>query len=270
MRLQPEDIQLLDVERIIRSRGGKWVPHFLIVFLKHLIHEDFLNTFLKEGFVGVDFCIGTLEYVGAKIKVEGIENLPKDGRCYTFVSNHPLGGVDGVALGSIIGQAYQGKIKYFVNDLLMNLKGLAPLCVPVNTIGHNSRQFPHIVDEAFQSDNQILMFPATLCSRLIDGKIQDLPWKKGFITKSIQTHRDVIPVHFIGQNSPRFYRVARLCKWLRIKFNLAMLLLPDELYHSKGKEYTVRIGKPIPWQFFDQSKTSTEWAQYVRSEAYKL
>jgi putative hemolysin len=181
-----------------------------------------------------------------------------------------LGAIDGVTLGGIIGRASGGRVKYLVNDLLMNLKGLAPLCIPINKMGAQARNFPQQVEGAFRSDNHIIMFPAGLCSRLIDGEIHDIPWRKAFIQKSIQSERDIVPVHFIGENSPRFYRVAQWCKRLHLKFNFAMTLLPDEMYRSQGKHYIVRFGKPIPYTTFDHSRTPNEWAQWVQDEVYKI
>ncbi len=259
----------IDLERIIRGRAGNRVPGFVIRWLKRLIHEDFINDYLLKGKEGVDFCEGVVEQLGVTLTVSGLENLPDEGR-FTFVSNHPLGAIDGVTLGGVVGRRYQGRVKYLVNDLLMNLKGLAPLCVPINKLGSQSRDLPRLVQEAFDSDNHIIMFPAGLCSRLINGEIHDIPWGKAFITKSVQSKRDVVPVHFIGQNSPRFYRVAKWCKRLGIKFNLAMLLLPDEMYKSRGRHYDVHIGAPIPYQTFDKSRSATAWALWVEDEVYKL
>ncbi len=259
----------IDIETIVRKNGGNRVPRFVISWLKRLVHEDFINEFLKRGHEGVEFCEGVIEYLGVTLTVEGLENLPEEGR-FTFVSNHPLGAIDGVTLGGIIGRKYNGRIKYLVRELLMNLKGLAPLCIGINKLGGQSRDLPRQIDEAFKSDNHIIMFPAGLCSRLINGEVHDIPWGKAFITKSVQTQRDIIPIHFIAQNSPRFYRVANWCKRLGIKFNLAMLLLPDEMYRSRGKHYVVRFGKPIPYQTFDRSRSNAEWALWVEDEVYKI
>ena len=65
-----------------------------------------------------------------------------DGRRFTFVSNHPLGGADGVILGAILGRHYDGRICYLANDLLMNLTGIAPLFVPINKTGRQVANFP--------------------------------------------------------------------------------------------------------------------------------
>ena len=265
--------QVLDLEQIIRSRAGsraKYIPQFLIEWFKKAAHQDFINGYLKEGYVGVEFCENSLKYLGVELEVKGLENLPKDGRKYTFVSNHPLGAIDGVTLGAVIGKEYEGKVKYLINDLLMNLKGLAPLGIPINKIGGQARNLPKLIDEAFHSENQMLVFPAGLCSRKIDGKIQDLPWGKAFVAKSRQTGRDIIPIHFEGQNSERFYKVAEWQKKLGLKFNIAMLMLPDEMYKSTGRKYKVTFGKPIPVETLDRTKTDIEWAQDIRRIVYEL
>lgn len=265
--------QVLDLEQIIRSRAGKkakYIPQFLINWFKKAAHQDYINEYLKEGYVGVEFCENCLKYLGVELEVAGLENLPKDGRKLTFVSNHPLGAIDGVTLGAIIGKEYDGKVKYLLNDLLMNLKGMAPLGIPINKIGGQARNLPRLIDEAFHSENQMLVFPAGLCSRKIDGKIQDLPWGKAFVAKSRKTGRDIVPIHFEGENSKRFYRVAQWQKRLGLKFNIAMLLLPDEMYRSAGRKYKITFGKPIPVSLLDSSKTDAQWAQEIRNTAYQL
>lgn len=266
-------IKEIDIDSIVRKRAGrraKFIPRWLTGLLAKIIHQDFINTYLRQGRQGVDFCRGVVDYVGADITVEGKENLPSDGRLCTFVCNHPLGAIDGVTLGWVIGEHYEGKIKYLVNDLLMNLDGLAPLCIPVNKIGGQSRSLPAAVEATFSSDCHVIMFPAGLCSRMQDdGSIRDIPWNKAFVVKSVQHQRDIVPIHFLGQNSGRFYAVARWCKRLHLP-NFAMALLPDEMYRSRGKHFTVRIGKPIPWQHFDGTRTPLEWGRWVQDRVYEI
>lgn len=253
---------------------AKKVPGFVRRWLKRIIHQDEVNAFLWESRdkKGVEWLEATMKYLDITLVIKGKENLPDpdDGRLYTFVSNHPLGGEDGVALGAVIGRHYDGRFRYMVNDLLMNLPGLAPLCIPINKTGSQNRQFPAMVEKGFRSDNHMLMFPAGLCSRKINGQIHDLPWSKTFVTKSVETHRDVVPIHFGGRNSNRFYRIANICKRLGLKVNIAMLYLVDEMYKNTHKTFEVTIGKPIPWQTFDRSKTPLQWAQYVEDIVYKL
>ena len=265
--------QILDIEQVIRNKAGKKadrIPKFVINWFKKFMHLDFINGFLKEGYVGVEFCEKGLEYLGVEIEVEGLENLPKDGRKYTFASNHPLGAIDGVTLGAVIGKEYDGNIKYLMNDLLMNLKGMAPLGIPINKFGGQARALPKLLNEVYESDCQMLIFPAGLCSRKIDGKIQDIEWGKSFVKKSRDTGRDIVPIHFDGENSKRFYRIATWQKRLGLKFNFAMMLLPSEMYKSKGRKYKITIGKPIAISSLDRSKTDHEWAQEIRKHVYEL
>ena len=267
----------IDIDKVLKEKMGakaKWVPRPAVKWLKNLIHEDWLNQFLwdNQDVKGTPWLEACVKYVDMHVDVKGLENLPPkdDGRLYTFVSNHPLGGIDGVTLGSILGRQYDDRFRYLVNDLLMNLPGLAPLCIPINKTGSQSRNFPAMVEAGFASDNHILMFPAGICSRNQNGVIRDVAWKKTFITKSVQTHRDVIPIHFGGQNSAKFYRIANIGDRLKLKFTIATLWLVDEMYKNRGKTFPVTIGKPIPWQTFDKSKTPAQWAQFVQDEVYKL
>ena len=267
----------IDIDEIVRGKAGakaRFVPRFVLSWLKRIIHQDEVNEFIlgegdKQGMPWLDDC---MEYLGTKLNVKGLENLPddSDGRLFTFVSNHPLGGPDGVALGHLLGHRYDGRIKYLVNDLLMNLHGLAPFFVPINKTGKQSRDFPRLVEAVFNSPNHIIMFPAGLCSRRINGQIHDLPWQKTFITKSVETRRDIVPIRFNGRNSDFFYRIANVGKRLGLKFNIAMLYLVDELYKNRGKTFDVTIGKPIPYSTFDKSRKPQEWAAYVEDIVYKL
>ena len=266
----------IDIKKVLQSKMGakaKFVPGFLVNWLKRVVHEDQVNAYLWDSRdkSGVDWLEECVRYLDMTLDIKGKENLPDpaDGRLYTFVSNHPLGGEDGVALGAIIGRHYDGRFRYLVNDLLMNLPGLAPVCIPINKTGNQSRNFPAMVEAGFQSDNHMLMFPAGICSRKHDGVISDIPWKKTFVSKSVEYQRDVVPIHFSGQNSNKFYRLANFSD-KHLPFNLAMLFLVDEMYKNVHKTFHITIGKPIPWQTFDKSKTPTEWAQYVREKVYSL
>ncbi|WP_455095100.1 1-acyl-sn-glycerol-3-phosphate acyltransferase [Prevotella koreensis] len=267
----------IDVGEILRSKMGakaRFVPSPLVSWLKRIAHQDEVNKFLWDNreLVGTPWLEECVRYLDMTLEVEGEENLPPkdDGKLYTFVSNHPLGGIDGVALGSIIGRKYDDKFRYLVNDLLMNLPGLAPLCIPINKTGNQSRNFPTMVETGFKSDNHMLMFPAGLCSRRKKGIVRDLTWKKTFISKSVEYHRDVVPIHFGGQNSDFFYRLANFSDSYLKKVNVAMLFLVDEMYKNVHKKFRVKFGKPIPWQTFDKSKSPMEWAKFVYDRVYEL
>ena len=266
----------IDIEKVLKDKMGakaKFVPGFLVRWLKRIVHQDEINAFLWESRdkTGVEWLEACVRYLDIKLEIEGKENLPAadDKRLYTLVSNHPLGGQDGVALGAIVGRHFDGRFRYLVNDLLMNLPGLAPLCIPINKTGSQSRNFPAMVKAGFESNNHMLMFPAGLCSRRHNGLIRDIPWSKTFISKSVEYQRDIIPIHFSGQNSNFFYRLANFSDRF-LPFNLAMVFLADEMYKNVHKSFQIKIGKPIPWQTFDKSKSPQEWAQFVREQVYSL
>ncbi len=267
----------IDINEILKGKMGakaKYVPAPVVSWLKKIAHQDEVNKFLWDSreLTGTPWLEECVRYLDMTLEFEGEENLPSkdDGKLYTFVSNHPLGGIDGVALGSIIGRKYNSRFRYLVNDLLMNLPGLAPLCIPINKTGSQSRNFPAMVETGFQSDYHMLMFPAGLCSRKINGEIRDLPWKKTFLSKSIEYKRDIVPIHFSGQNSNFFYRLANFSDRHIKKVNIAMLFLVDEMYKNVHKTFKVSFGKPIPWQTFDKSKSPMEWVKFVYDRVYEL
>lgn len=269
--------KVIDIARVLEEKMGRksrFVPRWAVDRLRSLVHEDEVNAFLRDSadLVGVPWLDACVRYLGLTLHVEGRENLPSpnDTKRYTFVSNHPLGGIDGVALGSVIGGHLGGDFRYLVNDLLMHLPGLAPLCIPINKTGSQSRAFPAMVEAVFGGPHHVMMFPAGLCSRKINGQIRDIPWSKTFVTKSRQTGRDIIPIHFDGQNSPRFYRIANICKTLGLKVNLAMLFLVDEMYRNRGKTFHITIGKPIDHTTLDNSKTAKQWARHIQDIVYQL
>ena len=255
----------IDIAKTLRDKFGEKTPRWILRFAKRILHEDFLNEFFRKGYTGVEFAEKALEYMHVTLQVEGMDRIPAEGH-FTVASNHPLGGHDALALVSLFGRRFDGNIRVMVNDFLMVLKQLNGIFVPVNKVGAQSRDLSARTDAIFSSDAQVLFFPAGKCARRIDGKIQDPTWKKTFITKSVETHRDIIPMHFYGRNSRRFYFVDWIGKVTGVnkKFPLAMILLVDEMYRAQGKTYRVVIGDPIPWQTFDSSKRPAEWAAWMK------
>ena len=269
--MQDTEQYTIDVGEIFRSKLGEKTPKWLIRLGRRLLHEDFLNAFFRKGYTGVEFAEKALEYMHVTLQVEGLEKVPTD-RLVTVASNHPLGGDDALALVSIFGRIYDSNIRVMVNDFLMVLKQLSGVFVPVNKMGGQSRSLSAQTDGIFHSDAQVLMFPAGKCARRVQGKIQEQPWKKTFLTKSIETHRDIVPMHFYGRNSWRFYFVDWIGKVTGVnkKFPLAMALLVDEMYRAQGKTFRVVIGAPIPWQTFDNTRKPLEWAEWIKQRVETL
>lgn len=270
---EKDGILQIDVEKVLASKNpslARTIPSFLINYLKRIIHQDEINILLRENghLRDSDFVNATLQYMGTTYKVYGRENIPSSGR-FIFVSNHPLGGLDGLVFINELSKFFSN-IRFPVNDILMNLTNLSGIFLPVNKHGAQAKDAIRQLEEAYASDCQILYFPAGLCSRKKKGKIEDLVWQKSFITKAIQHRRDIVPAFFSGRNSDFFYNLANIRLFLRIKGNIEMLYLPDEMFRQKGKDISLVFGKVIPWQTFDHSRSPAGWAEWVKSRCYEL
>jgi putative hemolysin len=263
-------INVQDIIDTKAPRAAKKIPKFVVRGLAKLINQGGVNKFLEYNGCArdVDFMNNAVKYFDINLQVTGENNLPDIGTRCIFASNHPLGGMDGVCLSSYLGNHYQRKIKYLVNDILYFLEPLRDIFIPINKHGAQNRSAARILSEVLASNDQIITFPAGMCSRKIKNVICDLEWKKMFIVKAIEYKRDIVPVYFEGRNSDLFYNLANIRKKLGIKFNIEMLFLPRELFKAKGSTFTIRFGKPVSWQMFDSSKSPQEWADWIKRIVY--
>ena len=265
--------QTIDVKSVLYAKNpvlARAIPGFVINYLKRIVHQDELNEFLRKygHLKDSELIAAGLQHFEIKFKVSGTENIPGSGR-FIFVSNHPLGGLDGLVFINELSKHFKN-IKFPVNDILTNIKNLSGIFLPVNKHGGQAKEAAVMIEEAYSSDSQILYFPAGLCSRKKNGVIRDLQWHKSFITKSIQHKRDVVPAFFSGRNSNFFYNLANIRKITGIKANVEMLYLADEMFRQKDKEIRLVFGKRIPWETFDKKRSTLEWADWVKSKTYEL
>ncbi|MBO8481545.1 MAG: 1-acyl-sn-glycerol-3-phosphate acyltransferase [Muribaculum sp.] len=272
--MEQQDIMHVDVAEILKKKApdkARFVPGFVTSWLARIIHQDEINTALARfgKCESVDFADNIVRHtLEATYTPHGIDRLDTSKR-YVFVSNHPLGGLDGMVLIACIGKRFK-EVRFVVNDLLMFLKPLAPIFVPVNKFGRTGNESARAINEAFAGDAQILYFPAGLCSRKQKDGICDLPWKSTFLKKAKEYGRDIVPVFFNGRNSAFFYRLAKLRKALGIKFNIEMMFLPDEMFRQRGNSFELYFGEPIPISSIDSSKSMNEWVETIRNATYKL
>ncbi len=250
---------------------AKWIPGFVYRLLSRILRIDFMNypILYEHGYKkNVEFARASIEAFNVSLDVKGRENLPVDGR-FIFVANHPLGGFDGMMIISELCRTYSS-LKVLVNDLLMNVKNMDGIFVPINKHGSQAMDNVRRINAIFESDQQVMSFPAGLVSRRSRGVIRDGEWQKSFITKARQTKRDVIPIHVTGRNSSFFYNLANIRKFLGIKANLEMFFLPNESYKHRNKHFVITFGSPIPHETFDSRHTPLEWAQLVKMYTYSL
>ena len=269
----------LDIEGILRkripSRKQKFIPGFLYGALSRLIHQDELNEMLRIGYPsqGSEFSRKVLKHLDIEVTVEGAENLPAKDRRVVFASNHPLGGLDGIALIAVLGQRYGDEnIRFLVNDLLMNVEPLGTVFLPINKYGSQARAAAEAINAEYASDRQIVIFPAGLVSRLHPGgEVHDLKWQKAFVQKAIENDRDIVPVRFVALNRKRFYRLAKWRKKLGIKVNIEQATLPAELCASRGKRFRIIIGQPVSVSELRASGRSfPQLAEDLRAAIYRL
>lgn len=269
---QPIRIDVADVVRSKLGNRARLVPKFLINALARLICQDKLNALLESNFPrrGADFCEGVLDTLSVRLEVRGEENLPAD-RHVIVVSNHPLGGLDGLSMIQWLSRYYGCNVRFVVNDLLMAVEPLRECFIPVNKTGRQNRGHASAMDCALNGNDPVVVYPAGLCSRLgNNGDIADLRWQKMVVNKAIEYHRDIVPVYFDGCNSRSFYRAAKLRSRLGIKFNFEMLLLPREVFRSAGKTFTLTVGSPVAWQSLKGGADAQATADSLRDAVYAL
>lgn len=268
---------LIDLRKIFEAKAPKLMkrmPDWLFRRIQRLLHEEDINRILSDygHLQGVEFVQAVVKDFNLNIVAQGTENLTAVERPLV-ASNHPLGGLDGIALIGTVGTYCPDPVTP-VNDFLMFIKNLQPIFIPVNKAGKgvaNKQENLRLFNETFAGDSAICYFPFGLCSRKVKGgKIMDLDWKKTFIAKAKEHHRDIIPTHIDGRNTRFFYNLARLRKNLKIKVNIEMAFLPDEFFKQRNKTLTIVFGKPIPWQTFDNRYTDTQWAEKLRCFSYNL
>jgi len=263
----------IDIEKVIGSKNPKLlkiIPSFLINFAKKLIHQREINEILEHHghLKGKAFASAALGDLGIKYRVHGIEKIKKERR-YMFVSNHPLGGLDGMILIEVFGEMFEN-VKFVVNDLLMHIEPLKSVFVPVNKYGRQKIDNTKMILEAYDSNAQILYFPAGLCSRMVNGKIQDLEWKKSFVNQAIKHGRDIVPIFFGGRNSTFFYKFANIRKSLGIKFNYETILLPREMFLQRNAVFNIFIGEPVSHEILVTEGSPAYWSERLRREVYNL
>ncbi len=277
LTMENEQNNLIDLRKIFNAKVPKlmkYMPNFLFRRIQRLLHEDDINEILTKyaDKQGLDFVNALIADFNLELELKGVDNLMASDRI-VVASNHPLGGLDGIALIGAVGN-HRGETQTPVNDFLMFVKNLQPIFIPVNKVGSstaNREENLRLFNETFESDKTICYFPFGLCSRKTDdGTIVDLDWKKTFVSKSKAFRRDIVPVHIEGRNSNFFYNLSRWRKKLNIKANIEMAFLVDEFFKQRNKKLTISFGKPISYATFDQRFTDAQWAEKLRTFSYQL
>lgn len=263
---------LLDIDEILGPKMAAKMPGLVKRFLKKRLHFKEINDCIMKAdhYAGAGFFDEALNYIGITYRTRGEENIDVSKK-YIFVCNHPLGGPEALIIGSVFTRIYGDGFKVPANQILYNMKPLQEFFVPVKvSAGRQNRDIADRFTNMFESDYQILVFPAGLCARTFKGVITERPWKKMFVTQARKYERDVVPVHISGHNSKWYFFLSWLSRTLKLKFNIGMLFLVDELFDQAGKEFVITFGKPVPYTTFDSSRTDLQWAEEMKNTVRKL
>ncbi len=263
-------MEKIDLTKILRAKNPKlarYTPRFVVRSIESLLmlkrHNEILERYSHLSPIG--FIDGALDYIGVRYELYGVENLPEHSKML-FAANHPLGGVDGMILATAI-ERYRPGVRLIVNDILLNLEPLRGVFVGVNKHGAQRSELHSELDDLYNSDHPIINFAAGLCSRKIKGKIVDPPWRSNFVVRSQRSERVIVPTYVEARNSKFFYFFANLRKWLGIKSNLEMMLLPRQVFFQRGKTVKIYFGDAIS---LDQTMNSKQWCEHIRQRVYKL
>lgn len=266
-----KETKFIDIRKIIGDKNPrllKWLPNFVIRYIERILHEKEVNEAILENKhkYNQDFCQAIINRFNIQLKVSGIENVPSSGGV-TLAMNHPLGGMDALALVTAL-KNQRTDLKFIVNDILLHLESMQGMFVGVNKHGKNSNANLWKIDEIFSTESAVCIFPAGLVSRKINGKVQDLEWKKTFVSLSIKHNQPIIPVYIDGKLSNFFYRLANFRKAIGIKANIEMFFLVDELFKQKNTTMQITFGKPIYPNSLTKTRSQKEWANEIRNQVY--
>lgn len=265
--------KFIDIQKLVASKSpklAKFIPGFVYSYLKRILHQDEINAFMakNEHLENEEFCSAVITQFNIQVEGKNLESIPNSGGVI-LVMNHPLGGMDAMALVHIL-KNKRKDIKFIVNDLLLNLTPIKGLFVGVNKHGANSRKLPEQMEELFSSEQLIGIFPAGLVSRKKKGKVEDLEWKKTFVKYARNHHKTMIPIYIEGRLSNFFYNLSNIRSFLGIKTNLEMLYLSDEMHNQKGKTIRFIVGEPFTIDSFEELKSDKKIAEAIKNKVYRL
>jgi putative hemolysin len=266
-------IKYIDLSKIVKEQYPKLykkLPRFVLWLIKGVIRQKRLNQIINKyiEYDGVAFTDRMLEELHLTLEIEGKENLPENSRCI-FVANHHFGILDGMILGNIVGHKY-GRFMGISNDAFNLIPQLKSSVTSVNVYGKSAKNQILELDKLYKSDLPINHFPSGEVSRKYKGKVEDREWQKSFITKAISEKRDIVPIFFHGQNSRLFYAIHSIRKFLGLKANIELILLPSEILKKNKQKIKVTIGKPIKWAYLDNGTPHQLVAEKLRQYVYNL
>jgi hypothetical protein len=224
------------------QRSNKISVRTLISILSKLIHLKEINSFIEKQKTktNIDFIDELFESLDVSYSISAKDKLkiPSEGKLLV-VSNHPLGGVDGLILLKMISEV-RADVKIIVNDILMNIDNLNDHFLPFDLFtGKSQRDRIEMIYKSLNNNEAIIIFPAGEVSRFSLSGIRDSKWKKSVIQLAKKFKTPILPVYIHARNSMLFYFISILHK------NFSIFFLPRELFNKNGKAFNINIGHHI-------------------------
>ncbi len=261
-----------EVAKAINLHKYGFFGTFLGWILMKVTRISGINRFYRkhESLQGAEFLEAILKHyeIDFEIPEEDFKRLPKDG-AYITISNHPLGGIDGVLLLKLM-LAHRSDFKIIANFLLNRIEPVAPYILPVNPFENHKDVKSSIAGfksamSHLDEGHPLGIFPAGEVSTYKDEKlIVDKPWEEAALKLIRKAKVPVIPIYFHAKNSKFFYRLSRISDIFRTA------KLPSEIYSQKNRPIKVRIGQPISVSTQDEQATLEDFTELLRKKTYLL
>ena len=261
-----------EIAKAIKVENYGIIGTLIARFLMNLLKISTINRIYNRNKhkKDLDFLNGILEEFTVRFEIpeEDLKRLPKNG-AYITVSNHPLGGIDGILLLKLVREQRED-FKIIANFLLQRIQPLEPYILPVNPF-ENHREIKSSIAgfkkslQHLKNGHPLGLFPAGEVSTRKEGKlIVDKPWEPAVMKLIQRADVPVVPIYFHAKNSPLFYRLSKLSDTFRTA------KLPSELLTQKNRVIKIRIGKPISVKEQKEHATLESFSNFIRRKTYML
>ncbi len=264
----------IDLYQILQKKAPKlfhskpsFIASVILYFLEKILKIRLINSFLERNghLKGIDFINALFDELNFiyNISEKSKYRIPAEGKV-VVVSNHPLGGLDGLALIKCIYEIRRD-VKIVANDVLSNIENLKDFFLPFdlfNPIGQKDNI--KNIEKALANDEIVIFFPAGEVSRMSWRGIRDGKWKKGAIRFAKYANAPILPAFVVAKNSVLFYLLSLL--WRRV----GMFLLPRELFKQKNKTITIKFGDLIPISNLDKVVNQKLQLNLLKRHVYRV
>ncbi len=268
-------MQPIDIRRIIIEKNPQFLKNYpsfirntVFTVIEKFLRINEINRFIEKNqdIKDIDFIDELFEYLDFSYIVSKKERdrIPSEGRLI-IISNHPLGGLDGLALLKLVSEVRQD-FRIVVNDVLSGIENLSGLFLPINIFNSELQRENFLkISEALKKEEAVIIFPAGEVSRLTASGIKDSPWNKGVLTFARKFNTDILPIHISARNSIWFYIFSLLHK------RASVFLLPGELFKKRNRNILIKVGEPISSStIFNSIDSAKIQLKLLRKHLYRI